>query len=267
MGRCRVLQWRSDRSHGRRMGKVSVSLPRGLALLLLCALLSPIVRQIRIGTTPQDLAAPNATGCQAAAAGASDAQLRKCRYDAVRQAVAHAWRGYVLYGWGYDDVSPMLGSGIENWHARSTIFDSLDTLWLAGMHDEFESVMSELHRSGPPLALLKPTKLFEYSIRIIGGLLGAYTVSKKPSLLDAAVTAADSLIDCARQWDEPLPMPTGRLSERRQPLRHFFARVLDRITRQVTHQQVGFASLAGAGTFSLEMRYLSRETGTILPPR
>lgn len=99
-----------------------------------------------------------------------------------------------------------------------------------------------------------------------GGLLGAYSVSKDPELLAHAATAADSLLDCAAQWStDPLPMPTGRLAPHGQPLRQMFARLLDKITRRVTVGNEatvsGSASLAGAGSFTLEMRYLSRETG------
>ena len=54
--------------------------------------------------------------------------MRRCRHGAVRQAVAHAWRGYVVQGWGSDDVSPLLGAGIENWHARSTLGSCYTTL-------------------------------------------------------------------------------------------------------------------------------------------
>ena len=107
------------------------------------------------------------------------------------------------------------------------------------MRDEFDGVLGELRWRGPPLPLIEPTKLFEYNIRVIGaaltlplifshstrlmdpcgtgGLLGAYTVSLQPELLRAAATAADALIDCAEQWDEALPMPTGRLAPPGEP--------------------------------------------------
>ena len=78
-------------------------------------------------------------------AGLEDAETTShCREETVKGAIRHAWTGYVKHGWGSDDFSPQLGKGVENWHARSTIYDSLDTLWLAGMHEEFDAVLREL---------------------------------------------------------------------------------------------------------------------------
>ena len=196
--------------------------------------------------------------------GLPDAEsTNHCREEAIKGAIRHAWRGYAENGWGSDDFSPLLRNGVENWHARSTIYDSLDTLWLAGMHEEFDDVVRELHWRGPPLPLIEPTKLFEYNIRVIGGLLGAYTLSLRPELLHAAALAADALIDCAEQWNEPLPMPTGRLAPPDEPVRQKVARLVDSITRRINlgSGRSGSVSLAGAGSFSLEMRYLTRETG------
>jgi mannosyl-oligosaccharide alpha-1,2-mannosidase len=104
----------------------------------------------------------------------TEAEVGACRLATIKSAVAHAWNGYAASAWGYDDVSPAGGGvGVENWHARSTLYDALDTLWLAGMRSEFEEVLGELRWRGPPMPLLAPTKLFEYNIRVVGGLLGA----------------------------------------------------------------------------------------------
>ena len=128
-------------------------------------------------------AAPSAGLCRDVEADAQAA----CRVGAIKSAVAHAWSGYRKYAWGYDDFSPLLNAGVENWHARSTMYDSLDTLWLAGMREEFDEVLEELSWGGPPMPLYAPTKLFEYNIRIIGGLLGAYTLSKVSTRASCAV--------------------------------------------------------------------------------
>ena len=85
---------------------------------------------------------------------ADAAATSRCRVALVKGAIRHAWTGYVEHGWGSDDFSPSLGKGVENWHARSTIYDSLDTLYLAGMTDEFDSV--RFHGSSPASAPIVP---------------------------------------------------------------------------------------------------------------
>ena len=237
--------------------------PRAAAALWAAALALAVAagggeQQTPADPEPQRLCRLTPTEGQPAA---SAEELRRCRVRAVKAAIAHAWHGYASQGWGSDDFSPLTGRGVENWHARSTIYDSLDTLWLAEMHAEFDTVMAELRWRGPPLQVLEPTKLFEYNIRVIGGLLGGYTLSREPALLQAAADAADALLACAEQYGEALPMPTGRLVAPGQPLRNALGRAMDRITRRVTGTERGTATLAGAGSFTLEMRYLSRETG------
>lgn len=55
----------------------------------------------------------------------------------------HAWDGYARYAWGKNEVKPISKRG----HSASifgsasmgaTIVDGMDTLYIMGMHDEFE---------------------------------------------------------------------------------------------------------------------------------
>lgn len=52
----------------------------------------------------------------------------------------HAWGGYVKYAWGHDELDPVAKSGKDDFGGvGATIVDSLDTLWLMGLQDEFKA--------------------------------------------------------------------------------------------------------------------------------
>ena len=55
----------------------------------------------------------------------------------------HAWDGYVKYGWGKNEVRPISLRGhsasiFGSTSMGATIVDSLDTLYIMGMKEEFE---------------------------------------------------------------------------------------------------------------------------------
>lgn len=115
------------------------------------------------------------------------------RRSAVRSAISHAWRGYWELARGADELRPVSGTSVSLWHNAATIFDSLDTLWLAGLRSEFRDGLDYVASHELPFSLL-PTKTFEYHIRLVGGLLAAYEVSGEPVLLDGARRAADAIL-------------------------------------------------------------------------
>lgn len=47
--------------------------------------------------------------------------------------------------------------------------------------------------------------VFEYNIRLLGGLLSAYDLSKKPALLEKAIELG-SLLKVAFEGDNPIPV-------------------------------------------------------------
>ena len=94
-------------------------------------------------------------------------------------------------------------------------FDSLDTLYVTGLQQEFEAAVGTAIALGAPRTLLWPTSAFEYNIRIVGGILSAAQLSGDPRLLALASDAAHTLVSSAYLlWPSPLMM--GRV--RMQPL-------------------------------------------------
>jgi hypothetical protein len=58
--------------------------------------------------------------------------------DAVKEAFLHAWRGYEKYSWGKDEFLPITKDSNSWLQMGLTIVDSLDTLWIMGLTEEFD---------------------------------------------------------------------------------------------------------------------------------
>ena len=66
--------------------------------------------------------------------------------------VKHAWNGYVQYAWGENELRPMAKEGYSASNFGQTklgvtIVDSLDTLLLMGLKEEFEKAKNWVHLS------------------------------------------------------------------------------------------------------------------------
>lgn len=69
------------------------------------------------------------------------------------QMAKHAWDGYVKYAWGENELKPVSRKGHtaavfgKNTKVGATIVDSLDTLYLMGLKDEFNKAKEWIHLS------------------------------------------------------------------------------------------------------------------------
>ncbi|RLO13323.1 hypothetical protein DYB28_011607, partial [Aphanomyces astaci] len=129
--------------------------------------------------------------------GVDETQI--ARQDAIRRAMQHAWSGYETRAFGADEVAPVSGERRQNvWGGIGvTLVDSLDTLYIMGMHDEFQRArdwvaneleFSHLGRDGDTISV------FEVIIRELGGLLSAYDLSQDNLFKAKAVELADLLL-------------------------------------------------------------------------
>ena len=55
----------------------------------------------------------------------------------------HAWNGYAKYAWGANEVKPLSKRGhsssvFGSAQMGATIVDAMDTLYIMGLHDEFD---------------------------------------------------------------------------------------------------------------------------------
>jgi hypothetical protein len=219
------------------------------------------------------LLAPHASRGAEKKESLSDEAVWAERAEEVREAILHAWKGYRQYASTSDDLKPLSKTGHDWMYARATYFDALDTLYIAGLDSEFEEAVHDIMprfallspftylTQGVPTSLVYPVKLFEYNIRVVGGLLGAYSVSGRRELLHAAARAADLVLVGGFGTANDLPRKFARLAHpQRAPLQWMLAKLLDQ-TRATYDPEVWANSLSGLGTFGLELRVLSRETG------
>ena len=110
------------------------------------------------------------------------------RQAAIVEAFRHGWRAYKKHAWGMDALRPLSKSG-ERWLGLGvTIVDSLDTMWLMGLQDEFDEGRAWV-TSSLIIAKDKDVSVFETTIRVLGGLLSAYHLSKEDIFLQKAVSS------------------------------------------------------------------------------
>lgn len=138
--------------------------------------------------------------------GAAKAE-RLTRLKAIRSTFERSWAGYKKYAWLHDELRPVSASFKDpfcGWAA--TLVDSLDTLWIMGMTEEFEEAVNATAGIDFTTSPRADIPLFETTIRYLGGLLGAYDVSgaKYKTLLRKAVELAEVLMGA---FDTPNRMP------------------------------------------------------------
>ncbi|KAF4218807.1 hypothetical protein CNMCM6805_004656 [Aspergillus fumigatiaffinis] len=136
-------------------------------------------------------------------------RVRQSRQQQVRQAFLHAWKGYKKYAWLHDEMTPLSGGHRDpfvGWAA--TLVDGLDSLYIMGLQDEFDSALEAVKSINFSRPNAERVPVFETTIRYLGGLLGAYDVSggKYPLLLQKADQLGEFLFQA---FDTPngIPVP------------------------------------------------------------
>jgi mannosyl-oligosaccharide alpha-1,2-mannosidase len=115
--------------------------------------------------------------------------IRLERQKEVKETFVHAWDGYKKHAWLHDEVLPISGGNKDpfvGWAA--TLVDGLDTLYIMGLHEEFEHALKALESIDFSKPNADRVPVFETTIRYLGGMLGAYDISggKYPILLEKA---------------------------------------------------------------------------------
>lgn len=126
------------------------------------------------------------------------------RRDKVKNAMIHAWSSYEKYAWGRDELQPETKSGVDSFGGLgATIVDSLDTLYIMGLDDQFQRAREWVANS---LDFNKnyDASVFETTIRVVGGLLSSYDLSGDKVFLEKAKDIADRLLPA---WNTPTGIP------------------------------------------------------------
>ncbi|KAI0169472.1 glycoside hydrolase family 47 protein [Hypoxylon sp. FL1284] len=137
-------------------------------------------------------------------------ELRLRRLAAIGDSFKHSWNGYKKHAWGHDEIKPLTGkykNPFGGWAA--TLVDSLDSLWLLDMKDDFELAVKACDDIDFSTTEARDINIFETTIRYLGGFLAAYELSEKkyPSLLSKATEVADLIMTA---FDTPNRMPITR---------------------------------------------------------
>lgn len=167
------------------------------------------------------------------------------RQQAVRDAFVKSWTSYKKHAWGRDELTPVTGNGKTTFGGfAATLVDSLDTLWIMGLEDEFHDAAAYAAQLDWSKTDDKAVNLFETTIRHLGGLLSAYDLSGERALLLKAEELGNLLYMAT---DTPNRMPG------------FWANFDD----MRTGAQVAGTSdpSASPGSLSLEFTRLSQLTG------
>uniref|UniRef100_A0A182Q600 alpha-1,2-Mannosidase n=1 Tax=Anopheles farauti TaxID=69004 RepID=A0A182Q600_9DIPT len=117
----------------------------------------------------------------------------------VRQMMVHAWSNYKLYAWGKNELRPLSKRGHSNsifgsFDLGATIVDGLDTLYLMGLHKEFDEGREWVERKFTLDNVDADLSVFETNIRFVGGFLTCYAFTGDRLFLEKARHVADKLL-------------------------------------------------------------------------
>jgi mannosidase alpha-like ER degradation enhancer 2 len=140
-----------------------------------------------------------------AAVGAEPPIDRAAMAARVRAELLFSWKAYEQYAWGHDELRPMTKTP-RDWYGQSLLMtpvDSLDTLLLVGLNEEAEKAKALIVER---LDFDKDisVKVFEVTIRLLGGLLSGYQMTGDPRLLHLAGDLGTRLLPA---FDSPTGMP------------------------------------------------------------
>lgn len=177
---------------------------------------------------------------------AQDAQLREERRTAVRELTRSNWHNYRKYAWKKDALLPLTGGGKDQFSGwAATLVDSLDTLWIMGLKEEFDEAVEAVAEIDFGKSTTSVVNIFETTIRYLGGLIAAYDLSKREVLLQKAIELGDLIY---AGFNTPNRMPVDMMS---------FDTAAQGSGLTVEHSVVS----ASPGTLSMEMTRLSQLTG------
>jgi len=174
----------------------------------------------------------------------SDNLARK-RREHIKAGMKHAWNGYKDHAFGHDEVTPLSGTSRDNWGGLgTTLVDSLDTLWLMNMKDEFWEARDWV-RDHLSHAKSSSVSVFETTIRSLGGLISAYDWSGDEVFLEKAQDLGDRLLNA---FHSPSGIPYGQVN-------------LNSDSSSNIGWTGGSSILSEVGTLQVEFRFLAKASG------
>ncbi|KAI0540862.1 glycoside hydrolase family 47 protein [Xylaria digitata] len=180
------------------------------------------------------------------ASNAEHERVRESRLHEVKEIFIGDWKAYKKYAWLKDALMPISGGYRDQFSGWSaTCVDSLDTLWILGLRDEFDEAVDAVAKIDFGQSTSPRVNTFETNIRYLGGLIAAYDLSKRDVLLAKAIELGD-LIYAAFNTENRMPVDFIEFDEAK--------------TGKGLTVEASVVS-ASPGTLSFELTRLSQITG------
>ena len=187
-------------------------------------------------------AGPNSTNTAPAAPPKSVSVTPDAELAAeIRNETLRAWNGYKKYAWSHDVLHP-LAKGHSDWYAEPlaiSLIDAYSTLKLMGFDEEAAQVETFV-KDTMNLDRDSDVETFEVNIRILGGLMSMYEMTRDTGILRRAREFGDRMMPA---FDTPSGLPT------------FAVNLKTGATRGMS------INSAEAGSYLIEMGILSYYTG------
>ncbi|KAI0022250.1 glycoside hydrolase family 47 protein [Xylariomycetidae sp. FL0641] len=176
----------------------------------------------------------------------SERDVRLGRQQAVKNAFARSWEAYKTKAFPNDELKPLTGRTKDrNGGWGLTLIDTLDTLWVMGMEDEFREAADKAATISFEHSSNWEINTYDAAVHYLGGLLAAYDLSGNQLLLRKAREVGDMLY---KAFDNPQHMPIVHWD---------FNRAVNGDPQEAPEH----ALLAEIGSFCLEFTRLSLVTG------
>ena len=174
--------------------------------------------------------------------------------EEAREMFYHAYNGYMKHSFPQGELQPLTCNGGDFSFSEIpclTLIDSLDTLAVLGDFDEFKKSVLLVTENLNSFNLDVTVSVFETNIRVLGGLLSAHIIAVDKELIpgdwgynNQLLTLATDLGDrLLRAFRDLIPVGTVHLQ------------------KGIPKGETPVASIAGAGSLSLELTVLSLLTG------
>ncbi|KAI0196421.1 glycoside hydrolase family 47 protein [Astrocystis sublimbata] len=173
-------------------------------------------------------------------------QAREARRDEIKRIFVNDWAAYKKYAWKKDALAPISGGYRDQFSGwAATLVDSLDTLWIMGLREEFDEAVEAVSQIDFGQSTTSQVNTFETNIRYLGGLIAAYDLSKREALLEKAIELGN-LIYAAFDTENRMPVDFINFNAAKEGTGL-------KVERRVVS--------ASPGTLSMELTRLSQTTG------
>lgn len=135
--------------------------------------------------------------------------LVRTQREKIKEMMQFAWQSYKRYAMGKNELRPLTKDGYEGnmfgGLSGATIIDSLDTLYLMELKEEFQEAKAWVEEHFH-LNVSGEASLFEVNIRYIGGLLSAFYLTGEEVFRIKAIKLGEKLLPA---FNTPTGIPKG----------------------------------------------------------